>query len=54
MSIFQVQEWWATSVGNNEEFHNGSVCIGNVDNMHPPQFKICTGSFESKLRIYSP
>lgn len=35
MSIFQLQEWWAASVGNSEEFHNASVCVGNVDNMQP-------------------
>jgi hypothetical protein len=54
MSIFQIQEWWATSVGHNEEFHSNSVCIGNVDNTQPEADKIVTGSFEGKLRIYCP
>jgi len=54
MSIFQIQEWWATTVGQSEEFHCASVCIGNVDNSQPETDKICTGSFEGKLRIYTP
>lgn len=54
MSIFQLSEWWATTVGNSEEFHNSSVCVGNVDNMEPTLQKICTGSFEGILRIYTP
>ena len=54
MSIFQIQEWWATSVGQNEEFHNASICIGNADNSQPASDKIITGSFEGKLRIFTP
>ena len=54
MSVFQVQEWWATTVGSGEEFQNSSVCVSNVDNMQPPTNKICTGSFEGKLRVYTP
>ena len=54
MSIFQIQEWWATTVGNNEEFHNNSICVGNVDNSEPHCDKIVVGSFEGKLRIYTP
>jgi hypothetical protein len=52
MSIFQVQEWWATTVGSGEEFHTNSVCIGNVDNAKDGALKIATGSFEGKLRVY--
>ena len=54
MSIFQLEEWWATTVGSNEEFHNNSVCVGNVDNSCPPIDKIVVGSFEGILRIFSP
>jgi len=54
MSIFQAQDWWTTTVGSNEEFHSASICIGNVDNLLPPRQKIITGSFEAKLRIYTP
>lgn len=54
MSIFQIQEWWATTVGSSEEFHNSSICIGNVDNAPNNKDKIVVGSFEGKLRIFSP
>ena len=49
-----MEEWWATTAGENEEFHDKSICIGNVDNSNPPQDKIVVGSFEGILRIYSP
>ena len=54
MSIFQIQEWWATTVGSKEEFHNKSICIANIDNSEPPVDKIIVGSFEGKLRIMTP
>ena len=54
MSIFQAQEWWATSVGSKEEFHTNSIDIGNVDNADPPMNKIIVGSFEGILRIFTP
>ena len=54
MSIFQIKEWWATSVGNKEEFDTRSICIGNVDNSNPAINKIVVGSFEGFLRIYKP
>jgi Bardet-Biedl syndrome 9 protein len=54
MSIFQVQEWWATTVGSSEEFHTNSVCIGNVDNALNHRNKVVAGSFEGKLRVYAP
>ena len=54
MSIFQIKEWWATAVGNKEEFDTRSICIGNVDNSNPAINKIVVGSFEGFLRIYKP
>lgn len=54
MSIFQLEEWWATTVGASEEFHSNSICVGNVDNSNPPMDKIVVGSFEGILRIFSP
>ena len=54
MSIFQLEEWWATNVGASEEFHNNSICVGNVDNSNPPMDKIVVGSFEGIIRIFSP
>ena len=32
MSLFKTREWWSTSVGEEEEFDNGCLCVGNVDN----------------------
>lgn len=54
MSIFQIKELWGTKVGSSEEFHRNSICIGNIDNRHPPEPKIAVGSFEGYLRIYLP
>ena len=54
MSIFQLEEWWATTAGSGEEFHTNSICVGNVDNSNPPVDKIVVGSFEGFIRIYSP
>ena len=54
MSLFQVQEWWGTSVGSKEEFHTNSIDIGNVDNADQADNKIIVGSFEGILRIFTP
>jgi len=43
MSIFQIKELWACSVGNSEEFDRNSICIGNIDSSSPPETKIATG-----------
>lgn len=33
MSLFQAREWWTTWCGGaDEEFDQGSLCIGNIDN----------------------
>ena len=32
MSLFQAREWWSVKNGVNEEYHFGSMCLGNVDN----------------------
>lgn len=47
MSIFQIRELWATSVGSNEEFHSNSICVGNVDGSNPPESKVIVGKFIS-------
>lgn len=54
MSIFEVKEWWATKVGNDEEFDSNLIAVGNIDNSSPPQNKIVVASFEGFLRIYHP
>lgn len=41
-------------MGNGEEFHTNSVCLGNVDNAPNQQDKIIVGSFEGRLRVFTP
>ena len=43
MSIFQIKEWWAASVGNSEEFDSKSITFGNIDCASPPVNKIIVG-----------
>ena len=43
MSIFQIKELWACSVGNSEEFDRNSICIGNIDSTSQSEIKIATG-----------
>jgi hypothetical protein len=54
MSIFQIKELWSARVGNHEEFHRHSICLGNLDNAKPPDNKVAVGSFEGYLRVYHP
>jgi len=32
MSLFKARDWWSTSVGEDEEFDQGCLCVANVDN----------------------
>ena len=32
MSLFKARDWWSTSVGEEEEFDQGCLCVANVDN----------------------
>jgi len=43
MSIFEIKEWWATKVGNNEEFDTNLIAVGNIDNSVQPKNKIILG-----------
>ncbi|XP_041374621.1 protein PTHB1-like [Gigantopelta aegis] len=54
MSLFKIRDWWSTSVGEEEEFDNGCLCVGNVDNDAEDKDKIVIGSFHGLLRIYNP
>lgn len=53
MSVFQLNEWWAIQL-TDEEFDHGAMAIGNVDNASPPSDKIAIGSQQGILRIYNP
>ena len=36
MSVFQLQDWWSVKMGDGEEFDQGCMVVGNVDNSNPP------------------
>lgn len=54
MSLFKTRDWWSITVGEEEEFNNGCLCIGNIDNDPNGYDKIIIGSFHGILRIYNP
>lgn len=54
MSLFQLREYWRSTCGTDEEFDNGCMVLGNVDNEATGEQKIVMGSFQGVLRIYSP
>jgi Bardet-Biedl syndrome 9 protein len=55
MSLFQLKDWWSTHQGlGGEEFDQGSIAVGNVDNAARGRAKIVTGSFSGMLRICQP
>ncbi|XP_052813611.1 protein PTHB1-like [Mya arenaria] len=54
MSLFKARDWWSTSVGEEEEFDNGCLCVANVDNSTDEIDKIVIGSYHGILRIFNP
>ena len=32
MSLFKAREWWSTTVGEDEDFDQGCLCLANIDN----------------------
>jgi Bardet-Biedl syndrome 9 protein len=54
MSVFQLQDWWAVHVAEDEEFDAGCFGIGNIDNATNGANKIVLGSLQGMLRIYYP
>ncbi|XP_043920957.1 protein PTHB1 isoform X2 [Protopterus annectens] len=54
MSLFKAREWWSTSVGEEEEFDQGCLCVADVDNSGSGYDKVIVGSYMGFLRIYSP
>lgn len=54
MSLFKTREWWATSVGEAEEFDHGCLCVANIDNDITGHDKVILGSYHGILRIYNP
>uniref|UniRef100_F6UU75 Bardet-Biedl syndrome 9 n=1 Tax=Xenopus tropicalis TaxID=8364 RepID=F6UU75_XENTR len=54
MSLFKARDWWSASLGKNEEFDQGCLCVSDVDNSGTGQDKIIVGSLSGYLRIFSP
>uniref|UniRef100_A0AAY4A8C9 Bardet-Biedl syndrome 9 n=1 Tax=Denticeps clupeoides TaxID=299321 RepID=A0AAY4A8C9_9TELE len=54
MSLFKARDWWATTLGNGEEFDQGCLCVADVDNSGSGYDKIVVGSYMGMLRIFSP
>lgn len=54
MSLFKARDWWASTLGEGEEFDQGCLCVGDVDNSGSGYDKIVVGSFMGMLRIFSP
>lgn len=32
MSLFKARDWWSGALGEGEEFDQGCLCVGDVDN----------------------
>ncbi|XP_076136342.1 protein PTHB1 [Alosa pseudoharengus] len=54
MSLFKARDWWATVLGEGEEFDQGCLCVGDVDNSGTGFDKVVVGSYMGMLRIFSP
>ena len=39
MSLFKARDWWGASVGSDEVFDQGSLCVANIDNNSTPYGK---------------
>ncbi|XP_030013979.1 protein PTHB1 isoform X1 [Sphaeramia orbicularis] len=54
MSLFKARDWWSAVLGKGEEFDQGCLCIGDVDNSGTGHDKVVVGSYMGMLRIFSP
>ncbi|XP_046907324.1 LOW QUALITY PROTEIN: protein PTHB1, partial [Hypomesus transpacificus] len=54
MSLFKARDWWATVLGEGEEFDQGCLCVGDVDNSGTGHDKVVVGSYMGVLRVFSP
>nr|XP_015212539.1 PREDICTED: protein PTHB1 isoform X2 [Lepisosteus oculatus] len=54
MSLFKAREWWSATLGDGDEFDQGCLCVGDVDNSGSGQDKIVVGSYMGLLRVFSP
>ncbi|XP_072316926.1 protein PTHB1 isoform X2 [Eucyclogobius newberryi] len=54
MSLFKARDWWSSALGEGEEFDQGCLCVGDVDNSGTGHDKVVVGSYMGMLRIFSP
>ncbi|XP_077432794.1 protein PTHB1 isoform X2 [Vanacampus margaritifer] len=54
MSLFKARDWWSATLGEGEEFDQGCMCVGDVDNSATGHDKVVVGSYMGMLRIFSP
>ncbi|XP_061145753.1 protein PTHB1 isoform X1 [Syngnathus typhle] len=54
MSLFKARDWWSAALGEGEEFDQGCMCVGDVDNSGTGHDKVVVGSYMGMLRIFSP
>ena len=54
MSVFRLHDWWSVQVSQDEEFDQGCLCLGNLDNARPASTKVALGSLQGMLRVYNP
>ncbi|XP_022534824.2 protein PTHB1 isoform X3 [Astyanax mexicanus] len=54
MSLFKARDWWSAILGEGEEFDQGCLCIGDVDNSGSGYDKVVVGSYMGMLRIFAP
>uniref|UniRef100_A0AAR2LKP5 Bardet-Biedl syndrome 9 n=1 Tax=Pygocentrus nattereri TaxID=42514 RepID=A0AAR2LKP5_PYGNA len=54
MSLFKARDWWSAVLGEGEEFDQGCLCVGDVDNSGSGCDKVVVGSYMGMLRIFAP
>ncbi|XP_068585935.1 protein PTHB1 [Cebidichthys violaceus] len=54
MSLFKARDWWSAALGEGEEFDQGCLCVGDVDNSGTGHDKVVVGSYMGMLRMFSP
>ncbi|KAM9782484.1 protein PTHB1 [Neosynchiropus ocellatus] len=54
MSLFKARDWWSVQLGEGEEFDQGCMCVGDVDNSGTGHDKLVVGSYMGMLRIFAP
>ncbi|XP_038065523.1 protein PTHB1-like isoform X1 [Patiria miniata] len=54
MSLFKARDWWSHTIGSDDGFDQGSLCVANIDNNSNHHDKVIVGGFNGVLRIYQP